>query len=216
MKYENFRYIYPCRPQNAVMPDDLGFWEKSNTLFCQLKFNGSNCLIFTNGQFLRVMGRHGQILSNFQLTKDEIIQNLYEPLNLNGKWLVLNGEYLNKSKLDERGVTFNHKFILFDILVYDSEYLVGKTFGERVNLLDTIYGTNPSEKEYLFAISKNIFRVKSYYSDFKSIFDHYVKIDLIEGLVMKRDNAKLEVATGEKNNWRSQIKCRKPEKNYRY
>ena len=42
------------------------------------------------------------------------------------------------------------------------------------------------------------------------------KIDLIEGLVMKRDNAKLEVATGEKNNWRSQIKCRKPEKNYRY
>jgi hypothetical protein len=216
MKYDNFRYIYPCRPQNAVTPDDLTFWDRSNSLFAQLKFNGSNSLIFTNGDFLRVMGRHGQILTNMQLKKDEVIENLYNSLNLNGGWLVLNGEYLNKNKKDERGISFNHKFILFDILVYDSEYLVGKTFDERIELLYSLYGKNNSEKDFLYGISDNIYMAKTYYSDFKSIFDHYTRIELIEGLVMKRKNAKLEIANSEKNNWRSQLKCRKPEKNYRY
>jgi ATP-dependent DNA ligase len=129
---------------------------------------------------------------------------------------VLNGEYLNKNKRDERGVSFNHKLILFDILVYDSEYLVGKTFDERINMIYSMYGTKETSKDYLFEVSDNIFIAKTYYSDFKSTFDHYSKIELIEGLVMKRKSAKLEIANGEKNNWRSQIKCRKPEKNYRY
>jgi ATP-dependent DNA ligase len=128
----------------------------------------------------------------------------------------LNGETLNKSKLDERGITFNQKLILFDILVFDSDYLVGKTFQERIYLLDSMYGNNISDKEYLHGISDNIYRVKSHDKDFKNLFDTYTKIDLIEGLVLKRKNSKLELATSEKNNWRSQIKCRKPEKNYKY
>lgn len=215
MKYNSLRYIYPCRPANSVSPEELNFWDNKSML-AQLKFNGSNTLIFTNGDILRVMGRHNQLLSNFHISKDEIIENLYKPLNINGNWLVLNGETLNKSKLDERGITFNQKFILFDILVYDSNYLVGKTFQERVNLISDIYGEKDSEKEYLWKISENIFRVKSYYSDFKKIFDKYTQIDLIEGLVLKRMNSKLEIASSEKNNWKSQIKSRKPTKLYKY
>jgi len=215
MKYNTLRYIYPCRPANAISPEDLNMWD-DQSMVAQLKTNGSNTLIFTNGENLRVMGRHNQFLTNFQISKDEIIENLYKPLNLKGNWLVLNGETLNKSKLDERGVTFNQKIILFDILVFDSDYLVGKTFQERIHLLDSIYGQKSSSKEYLHGISENIFRVKSHDSGFKNLFDNYTKIDLVEGLVLKRKNSKLELATGEKNNWRSQIKCRKPEKNYKY
>lgn len=215
MKYTNYRYIYPCRPANAISPEDLNYWDNGSML-AQLKMNGSNCLIFTNGEIVKAMNRHNQVLTNFQISKDEVIQNLYKPLNLKGKWLVVNGEQLNKSQLDERGTTFNHKLILFDILVYDSEYLVGQTFEERVNLLDGIYGQNGSNKDYLWGVSDNIYRVKSHNTGFKSLFDTFTKIPIVEGLVMKRKNAKLELATTEKNNWRSQLKCRKPTKVYKY
>ena len=210
-KYINYRYIFPPRPKNAISPDDLNFWD-NGTLICQPKLNGSNCLIFTNGQKIIVMNRHGQRLTNFQLSDAEV-KNLYRG---NGGWMILNGEYLNKSKSDEKGQVFNHKFVIFDILAIDGEYMVGKTFEERVQLLDSLYGQVDSEKEYLYKITDNVYRVKSYENGFKDLFDKLTPIDMIEGLVMKRKNARLEIGTSELNNVKSQLKCRKATKNYKY
>jgi ATP-dependent DNA ligase len=210
-KYINYRYLYPPRPKNAISPDDLNFWD-SNSLLAQPKLNGSNCLIFTNGVKVVVMNRHNQRLTNFRLT-DEEVKSLYRG---NGGWMILNGEYLNKSKIDETGQPFNHKFVIFDILCFDGDYLVGKTFEERVQLLDTLYDQINSEKEYLFGISENVYRVKSYLSGFNDLFNKLTQIDMIEGLVMKRKNARLEIGSSEMNNVKSQIKCRKSTKNYKY
>ncbi len=210
-KYINYRYIFPPRPKNAISPDDLNFWD-NGTLICQPKLNGSNCLIFTNGQKIMVMNRHNQRLTNFQLSDVEV-KNLYRG---NGGWMILNGEYLNKSKSDETGQVFNHKFVIFDILCYDGDYLVGKTFEERVNLLNTLYDQIDSEKDYLYSISTNVYRVKSYRDGFKSFFDKYTPIDMIEGVVLKRANARLELGATEQNNIKSQLKSRKPTKNYKY
>jgi ATP-dependent DNA ligase len=210
-KYITYRYIYPPRPKNAISPDDLNFWD-NGTLICQPKLNGSNCLIFTNGHKIILMNRHAQRLTNFQLSDDEV-KNIYRG---NGGWLILNGEYMNKSKMDETGQPFNHKFVIFDILCYDGDYLVGKTFEERVNLLDTLYDKIQSEKDYLFSISTNVYRVKSYRNGFKEFFDKYTPIDMIEGVVLKRSNARLELGASEQNNVKSQLKSRKPTKNYKY
>ena len=73
-----------------------------------------------------------------------------------------------------------------------------------------------SDKEYLFKVTENVYRVKSYLVDFKGIFDKLSPIDMIEGLVMKRKNARLELGTSENNNTKSQLKCRKATKNYKY
>jgi ATP-dependent DNA ligase len=210
-KYINYRYLYPPRPKNAISPDDLNFWD-SNSLLAQPKLNGSNCLIFTNGVKVVVMNRHNQRLTNFRLT-DEEVKSLYRG---NGGWMILNGECLNKSKMDETGQPFNHKFVIFDILCFDGDYLVGKTFEERVQLLDTLYDQINCEKEYLFGISENVYRVKSYLSGFNDLFNKLTPIDMIEGLVMKRRNARLEIGSSEMNNVKSQIKCRKATKNYKY
>ena len=210
-KYITYRYIYPPRPKNAISPDDLNFWD-NGSLICQPKLNGSNCLIFTNGVKVIVMNRHNQRLTNFQLSDDEV-KNLYRG---NGGWLILNGEYMNKSKMDETGQPFNHKFVIFDILCYDGDYLVGKTFEERINLLDTLYDVNESEKDYLYNISTNVYRVKSYRGGFKDFFDKYTPIDMIEGVVLKRSNARLELGASEQNNVKSQLKSRKATKNYKY
>jgi ATP-dependent DNA ligase len=212
MKFENYRYIFPPRPKNAIHSDDLTFWD-NNSLLAQPKLNGSNTTIYTNGEQVIIMNRHGARLTNFQIPLDEI-KSLHR--GVKGEWLVINGEYLNKSKQDERGITFNHKLIIFDILVYKSDYLVGQTFQQRVHLLDELYGKNDSEKSYLYSISDNVYRVKSFDTGFKSLFDQLTPIDMIEGLVMKRKNAKLEIGNTENNNTKSQIKARKKCNSYKF
>ena len=210
-KYLTYRYIYPPRPKNAIPDTELDFWD-NGSLIAQPKLNGSNCVIFTNGEKFMVMNRHNQRLTNFRLSDNEI-KDIYRG---DGSWTILNGEYMNKSKSDESCQVFNHKFVIFDILALNGEYLVGKTFEERVEILDKLYGQKDSEKEYLYSITTNVYRVKSYKDEFKSLFDKLTPIDMIEGLVMKRKNAKLEIGTSENNNVKSQIKCRKATKNYKY
>jgi hypothetical protein len=211
MKYASFRYIYPPRPKNPIPSTELSFWD-NGSLIAQPKLNGSNCLIFTNGEKHVAMNRHSGRLTNFQL-KDEEIAALYKGT---GGWTVLNGEYMNKSKQDESRAAFNHKFVIFDILVDDGDYLVGKTFEERIAVLDAMFGQEESEKDYLYGISENVYRVKSYEIGFNMLYDRLTPIDMIEGLVMKRKNARLEMGNTELNNVKSQIKCRKETKNYKY
>jgi hypothetical protein len=211
MKYSNYRYLYPPRPKNAISPNDLDFWD-NNTMISQPKLNGSNASIYTDGQKIIVMNRHAQKLNSVKVSDSEILSTYRG----DGGWMILNCEYMNKSKSDETEQSFNHKFVIFDILAYNGEYLLGSTFSERIKLLDSIYGTNDSDKDYLYSVSDNVYRVKSYESEFKKIFDKLTPIDMIEGLVMKRKNAKLEIGATELNNVKSQLKCRKPTKLYKF
>lgn len=213
MKYEVFKYIFPPRPKNAVPLTELDFWDNGN-MIAQPKLNGSNCTIYTNGHDFLAYNRHGLHLSNFQLDKEEILK-LYKNVN-KGSWLVLNGEYMNKSKSDENKQVFNHKLVIFDLLVIDNNYLIGKTFQDRVEILDKLYGQLESEKDYLYKITDNIYRVKSFQSGFKELYNNLSKIDMVEGLVCKRKSGRLEVGTTENNNVKSQIKFRKATKNYKF
>jgi len=212
MNYNSFRYIFPPRPKNAIPDSDLNFWD-NGSLIAQPKLNGSNCVIFMNGEKMMIMNRHSQYMTNVNISRLEVAELFRgEP----GKWMVLNGEYLNKSKQDENRLVFNHKLVIFDILVYNSDYLVGQTFEQRIKLLDDLYGQKDSEKPYLYSISDNVYRVKSFESGFKSLYDQLTPIDMIEGLVLKRKNARLEIGNTENNNTKSQLKARKPTKNYKF
>lgn len=211
MKYESYRYIFPPRPKNAIPDDEINYWDSMGVMIGQPKLNGSNCVIFTDGERQIVMNRHNQRLTNFRLTESEI-KEIYRGEG----WMVLNGEYMNKSKLDENRQVFNHKFVIFDILTFNSDYLVGKSFEDRIILLDELYGQVESEKDYLYNISENIYRVKSYTTDFKRLYDRLITIDMVEGLVMKRKSSKLELGTTENNNTKSQVKARKPTRNYKF
>ena len=209
MIYNKFSYIFPPRPKNAANPVDIIKYD-NGSLMGQIKSNGSNSLIFTNGREFHVYNRHGEKLTNFKLDKEEILDNLY---NLSdNKWLCINSEYLNKNKNDETGNSFNHKLLIFDILVYDSDYLLGRSFLDRDKLLDDLYGKEECEKEYLYKISENIYRVKTYETGFSELYNKYSKIDLIEGLVLKRKTGKLEIGTEPCKSM--MVKFRKPTKNY--
>lgn len=208
--YNHFSYIFPPRPKNPIPPKDLKSWD-NNFMVAQPKMNGSNCTVYMNENKSYVYNRHGQLLSGFSLDMSEL-RNLYR-----GKgWVVLNGEWMNKSKIDETGNVFNSKFVIFDILVKDSNHLVGLTFVDRIKILDELYKTNDSEKSYLYSISENVYRVKSFDKSFLEIFNQITIGDAVEGLVLKRKSAKLENGLTENNNTKSQIKCRVQTKNYKY
>lgn len=207
IKYESFQYIYPPRPKNPIHHSDLSIWD-NGSMMAQVKMNGSNCTIYMNETKVYVYNRHSQRLSNFEIDLEEI-RSLYK-----GKgWMVLNGEYMNKSKKDSKNETFNNKFCIFDLLVLDNQHLIGTTFDHRTKILNEFYGQG---SDFIHRISNNVYKIESYYADFLSIYDRLTSIDMVEGLVLKRKSARLENGTTENNNFKSQIKVRKPTKNYKY
>lgn len=210
MIYSNFQYIYPPRPENNIPPSDLNFWDKTNSLLAQPKFNGSNCLLFLRGKDMVVMNRHNNRMSNFNIPSNEILS-----LSQGDKWTIFNGELMNKSKKDENNQLFNNKLVLFDLLVDNGDYLIGKSFEYRYNLLKSKFNLT-KYNHYSDMISENIFIVKSFDKGFEDLFEQFTKVDMLEGLVLKRKDARLERGNTAKNNTKLQIKCRKQTLNYKY
>jgi len=211
LPYRKFKIVFPPRPKNATPPLKIKEYDNGKFLW-QPKLNGSNCVIYTNGTDVKIYNRHKQPMSRFEISKEEILK-LYSG---NGEWQVLNGELMNKSKKGEDGKTFNHKFVIFDILTHKGKYLVGTTFEDRVKMLDDLYGKKESDQKHLYSITENVYRVKTYKENFKGLFDEMVKTDMYEGGVMKMKSGKLEMGTSEQNTSKSQIKSRKETKNYKF
>ena len=88
MKYNAFSYIYPTRPKNAAPVSDIQRYD-NGAMIGQVKSNGSNCLIFTNGIDWRIHNRHNDRLTNFNLSDVEMSNNLFKFER--GKWMILNG-----------------------------------------------------------------------------------------------------------------------------
>ena len=207
-KYKK-QYIYPPRPENKIKPTSLYKYD-TNEYLCEPKLDGSNCTLYIGKKSYSQRNRHQGTITNFKMDDEEILK-----LHTGNGEIVLVGEYMNKSKKDINGNLFNKKFVIFDILVYEDMYLVGSTFEERYELLKNIYKLKDYD-EYLFQISENVFLVKSFNDKFEKRFKNIIKIDMLEGFVLKRKNAKLERGTRMKNNVNSQIKVRKETKNYQF
>lgn len=226
--YNDFRYIYPPRPEQKISSDELNKYDNGDWI-AQPKSNGSMCeLYIPPAGDTRNFGRHyNEHLNLFDMNLDEL-----RKLNKTGKWMVLVGEFMNKNKFTADGKQgFNRVFVLFDILVYDGIYMLGSTYDERVELLDKIF-EHKEYNEYYYRISDNIYRAKTFKKNFLSIFERIAETDaklkkmlkrdmlddvfILEGLVLKKKNAKLEEGTGEKNNTLSQLKVRLGKANYHF
>ena len=213
MKYDSFKYIYPPRAENAVPTSELEIYDNGIYL-AQPKANGDCMLIFTNGIETHVMNRLKSYFSK-TIKLESSFKHLHRSENGQNKWMVLVGEHMIKSKRNFTGKIWNEKLIIFDIIVYNGIQLIGKTFKERVELLDNLYGIRGCDDKFLLKTDiDNVYRVKTFYSNFKSIFDELVQVDMWEGLVFKRSNAPLE--GGNSPNKNSSFKIRKLTKNYLY
>lgn len=217
-EYNDFKYLYPPRPESAIAPNELE--EIREGWIAQPKYNGSCACVFINGhQGYKLYNRRGEVMSLQRPLK-------YNELNDSEKFMVLCGEYLNKNKLGEDGNPFNHKFIIWDILVWKGRYLIGETVEKRIQILIDLFGCSRASiskdgslKMFEHLITTNvedIFLAPSYVSLFKDLYESIVKVDLYEGLVLKKGQAKLDNGFKEKNNSTWQVKVRKATKNYTF
>ena len=209
IKYSSFRYIYPPRPEINLPSTELSKYDNGLWLG-QPKLNGSNLLIFTNGIQTHLYNRHNDIMSGVKMSNTEFLS-----LHRGNGWIVLNGEYMNKSKNNSNNLVFNHKLVIFDILVYNGIQTIGMTFDERVKLLNNLYSSVDYDG-YINKVSDNVYMVKSFENGFKETYQKITQIDMYEGWVLKKKSAKLKNGLSEKNNTDSQMKFRKPTKNYNY
>ena len=209
IRYSKYRYIFPPRPENKIPFSELENYD-IDIYLSQPKLNGSNMTVYTDGKDVVFMNRHNQKMSNVVIPKEEFLK-----LHRGKGWVALNGEYMNKSKKDTKGDVFNHKFVIFDILVYNGKQTVSSTFEYRTKLIEDLY--NPKSYDgFIDKISVNVFAVKTFFSTFTKLYEKLVSVDMYEGLVLKKRNAKLKNGVSKTNNVGSQIKVRKETKNYKF
>lgn len=207
--YQKFRYIFPPRPENKIPSSELEKYD-NNLYIGQPKLNGSNLTVYTDGDEVILMNRHKETLSNVVLPKEH-----FRKLHRGNGWIAINGEYMNKSKSNCNNEIFNHKFVIFDILVYNGKQTVGKTFKERADLIGELYETKKYD-DFIDKINENIFVVKNFFTNFVKVYEKLVETDMYEGLVLKKMNEKLKNGVTKTNNVGGQIKCRKETKNYKF
>lgn len=218
MKYTSFKYIYPPRPEYKIPATDLSKFDTGQYI-CQPKYNGAACLVFTNGTELHVFNRHKQALTSWSKEID------FLKLAKTKSWYVYAGEYLNKGQLGENGVKEKDKFVIWDVLVWDGEYLVGSSLGSRLTLLENIYpcaravvkGNRVEIYDHLCCTEFNgIYKAPSYTTGFYNLYQEITKTPLYEGLVLKKIDSKLGYGFNEANNSDWQVKARRETKLYQF
>ena len=223
--YNSFRFIFPTRPETALPSSMLPSYEGG--YLAQPKLNGDCMEVYTNGKEIIIMDRHKKVYKKVIPALLASLRSLYRETLADGlvtnKWMVLVGEHMIKSQLGENGRVFNNKFVIHDILVYDGMQLLGTTFEDRRILLDKIYGQDDTELndngvtqyEHIYTTpAKDVYRVKTYYDCFPTLWTNLIKTGMYEGLVLKKINAPLQHGLTEKNNSGGLVKFRKPTKNY--
>ena len=208
MKYSEFNYLYPPRPALKAPRTSITKFEELGFI-AQPKLNGSCGVLFTDGERVIFMNRHKSPFAKYSIPQEEL-----KKLHRGEGWLVLVGEHMNKSQKDGKKKLFNGKFVIFDILVYSGQHLVGTTFSQRQELLDQLYETQPFDT-WISQISSSIFRVNNL-QNAEEHWENLTQTGMYEGYVFKRKDGKLDLGFNSGNNSGWQIKIRKPTKNYSY
>ena len=216
MEYQEYKYLYPPRPEQTTKYTELDKYDNGQFI-AQPKYNGTCCVAFISKDSIKIMNRHKGLITSDYSNID------FKGLHSGKGWMVLCGEFLNKNKKGEHKESFNLKFIIWDILVYNGEYLINTTLEYRLGLLDKLFPCSKSVvtdkgmvkyNHICVTRYKNVYKAPAYIQYFSDLYQDIVDTDLYEGLVLKRKDAKLSFGFTEKNNNSWQIKCRKPTKNY--
>ncbi len=208
-KYDQFRYLYPPRPDIVISPDRLTFFEKQKVYVAQYKKNGTNSLVWLSpdGVFT-TMNRHNEVHKAWTLGPEnkEILKGLLPK----GLWTCLQFELLHNKAPNLKDTLYIH-----DILVHDSQYLIGETFENRQKLLEELLPSNAEAYSH-FVISNKIWRAKNFKEGFESKFTSIADPKTDEGLVLKKLGAPLKMCDVPKGNSGWCIKVRHPSKMYNY
>lgn len=217
MRFENWQYLWPPRPEKAIPKSLLSFYGKRNWI-AQVKLNGTcNVISVSPNNVVDARNRHfdidnGQHKLWAPSEKTEVaFKNLPRP---NKGWYVFVAELMH-SKVAGGPKDTNY---IHDILVADGEYLVGKTFEERQAILRSLFPDIDESKSTVayHVIDKHTWLARNHIGvDFALLYEEVISEPGYEGLVVKNPAAKLRLCSKkERVNADWQVKCRRGNKLY--
>lgn len=218
MKYLKPTYIYPPRP-NLFHQDDIPFFS-DNGYIAQLKLDDTRNLIIVGPDCLEMRTRHDTKHIAYSKPHPELAEQIMSLKLDYSKYHVFDSLLLHsKNALVKDTVS------LIDILVYDSEYLYGETFGNRTKLLSEVCN-NPKKLENIsklglgLKVFNKVWLAKNYTSGFQKLWEKWGKTftegqKIVEGLVFKKIEGKLDYHfSSDKCSWSGKIRYAK--KNYSF
>ncbi len=206
MRFDKWQYLYPPRPEQVVSKALLPFYANQKWI-AQVKLNGT-CSVFgisPDRKSMTAFSRHNE--PHKAWSPSEANLNAFKNLAGDG-WYVFVAELLH-SKGNYKNTHYIH-----DILVADGEYLVGKTWEERQEILHALFpDTKDTGAISHTVIDDNTWLARNYTKGFSKLFESLTD-PAYEGVVLKNPTATLEVCTRSSSNNSWQVKCRFPHKNY--
>lgn len=202
MRFDEYSYLWPPRPETKIAVPMLGFYENRG-FWAQKKKNGTCTVIFARKNEIIFKTRHND---DHKLWTPEGDHNFF--FAGRAKWNVYIAELLH-SKVS--GGPRNELYI-FDQVVKDGIQLIDSSFADRQQLLhDEFSGTDEGDQ---VRIAPRITLAKCFNEGFAEMFQNLKKED--EGLVLKDPDAKLRPCFKQDSNAAWQVKCRVPHKNYSF
>lgn len=208
--YNEFKFLYPPRPENAIAPHLMGYYEAQGWV-AQYKKNGTNTIIAIGpDKEIILKTRHGEDHKAWSLT-DSLADSLRD-LFPEREWFVLCAELMHS-----KTPTIKDSLYIHDCLVWNSKFLLGSTFLSRNLLLTERLATNVETKShYLVDSTGKLWFAKLLTKDFLGTFQSIKDPQVDEGLVLKNPHGKLSLCLTPKANQSWSVKCRHETKNYRY
>ena len=165
MLYNTYKYLFPPRPENALSPDSLVFYEKILKWVFQFKKNGTNTVIFVSPEKeYTIKTRHKTDHKAWSMT-DHIKKELTR-LFPEKNWLVLSAELLHSKTVEIKDTIYIH-----DILVFNNELLVGSTFMQRQKILEAHLKTNIETYSHYVCDNQNkVWFAKLFFSNIENLF----------------------------------------------
>lgn len=205
MRYTDYSYLWPPRPETKLPQSMLGFYQKRG-YWAQVKKNGTCTVIFARGLEVLFKTRHLDIDNGDHRMWTPLPEHTRFFQSASPEWNVYVAELIH-SKTPH----IKNELYIFDQIVENGVHLVGSTFAERQAMLHKRW--KPTSETYdQYRIAPYISVAKSFDHGFNEAFTHLNPED--EGLVLKDPNAELRACFKQDSNNKWQAKCRVPTKNY--
>ena len=157
----------------------------------------------SGGASIDMWNRHQSHHLNYNV-QPWFVEHILSTLKPVGKWLVIDGELLHCKDASVKNTIY-----LWDVLVYNGEYLVGMSYGDRYALLQTLFKVPIIEEPFMAKVSENIWLARNIKPEQYDEAWKLTAISYIEGLVFKRLDGKLAPGIREQNNSDWMVRCRK-------
>lgn len=199
--------IYPPRPWGSIPPETVS---RYRGYLAQYKFNDIRLLISIDAKgAVSLLTRKRQPVRSFGV--DERLRAQFGRLRTKrGKLYLLDGGVLRSGY----GPDLRKPVVLWDLLVYESQYLIGSTYEERYRLLSNLC-INPRKletatgHETALEVGPDLWLARNFTGDYARRFQMTHRMEEVEGLVLKDPGGRLEWGAREENNGGWQIRVRK-------